>query len=110
MTRARKTTLVALLLMVLLGLFLVLRGRTPGADRGPATASEEPGISYASGRWARTSGGASEPNKDPAELVLTLRGRVIDTSRSPVPDASVELLFRPAGNVAVGPAEEIRTD
>ncbi len=47
-------------------------------------------------RFARAAGGEQDPNVDPAELVLAMRGRVVDTERHPVADAEVELVYRPA--------------
>jgi protocatechuate 3,4-dioxygenase beta subunit len=97
-SRTRALIIGALVLVVLLVALLRATACSPAAST-QAQSTANTGSSARRTSFERVPGGAQDPNLDPAELVLELRGRVIDAKREPVADADVELLFRPAGAI-----------
>lgn len=106
----RALLVVALLLVgVLVALFVLSRASQPDAVERAGGAATKP--SNHRDPFARVSGGDQDPDVDVAELVLALRGHVIDSDRRPVADAEVEILYRPAGIVRSDkPSAIVRTD
>ena len=102
-----RAIVVGVLLVFGLGIWLWMSSRQARDADKPKS---ETSTSKHADPFERVTGGAADPDFDPAELVLSMRGRVIDLDRRPVPNADVELLAKPGARVATYASKPIKTD